>query len=87
MPNSRRNGSVTSPLPRLLVGAAVAAAGATVSPMAAAGQAAPSEPVTFTKDVAPILQRSCQQCHRPNSLAPMSLLSYEEARPWARSIK
>jgi mono/diheme cytochrome c family protein len=43
--------------------------------------------VTFTKDVAPILQRSCQGCHRPGSVAPMSLLSYEDARPWARSIK
>src|SRR5438067_4889529 len=44
-------------------------------------------PVTFTKDVAPILQRSCQNCHRPGSIAPMSLLTYNEARPWARSIK
>jgi hypothetical protein len=43
--------------------------------------------VTFTRDVAPILQRSCQGCHRPDSVAPMSLLSYEDARPWARSIK
>src|SRR5512140_645222 len=43
--------------------------------------------VTFTKDVAPILQRSCQNCHRPGSIAPMSLLSYKDARPWARSIK
>ena len=43
--------------------------------------------VTFTKNVAPILQKSCQSCHRPGSVAPMSLLTYEEARPWARSIK
>ena len=43
--------------------------------------------VTFTRDVAPILQRSCQTCHRPNSIAPMSLITYEDARPWARSIK
>ena len=43
--------------------------------------------VTFTKDVAPILQNRCQVCHRPNTFAPMSLLTYEEARPWARSIK
>jgi hypothetical protein len=42
---------------------------------------------TFTKDVAPILQRSCQRCHRPGSIAPMSLLTYDDARPWARSIK
>ena len=46
-----------------------------------------TDQVTFTKDVAPILQRSCQTCHRPGAIAPMSLLTYEEARPWARSIK
>ena len=44
-------------------------------------------PATFTKDVAPILQKSCQNCHRPGSIAPMSLLTYEDARPWARSIR
>ena len=43
--------------------------------------------VTFTADIAPILQRSCQACHRPGSIAPMSLMTYEDARPWARSIK
>ena len=43
--------------------------------------------VTFTKDVAPILYRSCQNCHRPGSIAPMSLVTYKDARPWARSIK
>jgi hypothetical protein len=52
-----------------------------------AGSAAAPEPVTFTKDIAPILQRSCQNCHRPGSVAPMSLLTYEEVRPWARSMK
>ena len=46
-----------------------------------------ARPVTFTKDVAPILQRSCQTCHRPDSMAPMSFLTYEDVRPWARSIK
>src|SRR5436305_5440000 len=51
-------------------------------------QSAPPKPiVTFTRDVAPILQRSCQNCHRPGSIAPMSLLTYKDARPWARSIK
>ena len=57
---------------------------------ASAQQSAPAAnqtPVTFTKDVAPILQRSCQTCHRPGAVAPMSLLTYEDARPWARSIK
>ena len=43
--------------------------------------------VTFTKDVLPILQRSCQACHRPGAIAPMSLISYQDVRPWARSIK
>ena len=46
----------------------------------------PSE-VTFAKDIAPILQRSCQNCHRADGVAPMSLVTYEEVRPWARSIK
>jgi len=43
--------------------------------------------VTFSKDIAPIFQRSCQNCHRPGSIAPMSLLTYNDARPWANSIK
>ena len=43
--------------------------------------------VTFTKDVLPILQRSCQKCHRPGTAAPMSLLTYDDTRPWARAIK
>jgi len=54
---------------------------------AAAGQTTAEARVTFSKDIAPILQRSCQTCHRPNSLAPMSLLTYEDARPYAAAIK
>src|SRR6476620_7004712 len=46
-----------------------------------------AQTVTFARDVAPILQRSCQNCHHAGAIAPMSLVSYEEARPWARSIK
>jgi type 1 glutamine amidotransferase len=42
---------------------------------------------TFTKDVAPILQERCQGCHRPGEAAPFSLLTYEQARPWAKAIK
>ena len=42
---------------------------------------------TFSKDIAPILQAKCQECHQPNSIAPMSLVTFAEARPWARSIK
>jgi hypothetical protein len=52
----------------------------------AADEAARPTP-TFTKDIAPIFQAKCEACHRPNSIAPMSLTSYQEARPWARSIK
>src|SRR5713226_3925058 len=47
----------------------------------------PAKPVTFSKDVAPILQAKCQECHQPNSIAPMSLITYQDARPWARSMK
>jgi len=43
--------------------------------------------VNFTKHIAPILQRSCENCHRPAGVAPMSLVSYEDVRPWARAIK
>ena len=43
--------------------------------------------VTFTKDVAPILQKHCQTCHRPGEAAPFPLLTYEQARPWAASMK
>ncbi|HYL38389.1 MAG TPA: cytochrome c [Bryobacteraceae bacterium] len=42
---------------------------------------------TFSKDIAPIFQHSCDNCHREGSIAPMSLLTYKDARPWARSIK
>src|SRR6266545_6665536 len=46
---------------------------------------APKAP-TFTKDIAPIFQAKCESCHRPDNMAPMSLISYEDARPWAKSI-
>ena len=42
---------------------------------------------TFTKDVAPIFYHHCAGCHRPNDIAPMSLLDYKSARPWAKSIR
>ncbi len=47
----------------------------------------PADAPTFYKDVLPILQKNCQSCHRPGQIAPFSLLTYESARPWARSIK
>jgi hypothetical protein len=42
---------------------------------------------TFNKDVLPILQKNCQGCHRPGEIAPMSLLTYKDSRPWAKAIK
>src|SRR5215472_18953863 len=42
---------------------------------------------TFQKDVLPILQKHCQECHRPGEIAPFSLLTYTDARPWAKAIK
>ena len=57
--------------------------GATASAQTRTGASA----VTFSKDVAPIFQRSCLTCHRPGTMAPMSLQSYQDVRPWARSIK
>ena len=48
---------------------------------------ATSQPVTFSKDVAPIFQAKCQECHQPNSIAPMSLITYQDARPWAKAIR
>ena len=56
------------------------------SGVAEAPEAADAAP-TFSRDVAPILQRSCQHCHQPTGIAPMSLLNYRETRPWARSIR
>ena len=50
-------------------------------------QAAPNSPVTFNKDVLPILQKNCQRCHRPGEIAPMSFLTYRETRPWAKAMK
>jgi hypothetical protein len=57
------------------------------APVPAGQVATHGDSVTFTKDIAPILQRSCQNCHRPDSVAPMSLLTYEDTRPWAKSMK
>lgn len=43
--------------------------------------------VTFNRDVLPIFQAKCQSCHRPGEVAPMSLVTYESSRPWAKAIK
>src|SRR5215471_6972734 len=44
-------------------------------------------PVTFHKNVEPILQKNCQGCHRPGQVAPMSFLTYQNVRPWAKAMK
>jgi len=55
---------------------------------AASAQTQPRPAVpTFAKDVAPILQRSCQGCHRAGEAAPFSLLTYQQVRPWAKAIR
>ena len=74
---------------KLAVGVAALAAAVLVGPGTAQAGQAPSDhdDVTFTKDIAPILQRSCQHCHQTDSVAPMSLITYAEVRPWARAMK
>jgi hypothetical protein len=57
------------------------------APQVAAQDAGGNRPVTFARDVAPILQKNCQQCHQPGSIGPMALTTFEEVRPWARAIK
>jgi hypothetical protein len=56
-------------------------------PLAIKGQDVAAREVTFTRDVAPIVFENCAYCHRPGEVAPFSLLSYKDARPWARSMK
>ena len=68
-----------------LIGACAALLVVSVAGVASAG-AAEGTP-TFAKDVAPILYENCVSCHRPNHLAPMSLITYADARPWARAVK
>ena len=74
---------------RVVFGSAlVAGAVAVTLPWTVSAQSAPAAgDVTYTKDVAPILQRSCENCHRTNGAGPMALSTYEQVRPWARAIK
>src|SRR5450755_1881740 len=73
----------------------VVAAGLWVSGLVAIGHGAPrdvaprpaADAPTFSKDVAPILYKNCTNCHRPGEIAPMSLLTYKDARPWAKSMR
>src|SRR5438067_7258270 len=68
-----------------------AAAGVLGAGCVLAGSASPlsaqvAKSPTFTKDIAPIFQEKCESCHRPASMAPMSLITYEQVRPWAKAI-
>lgn len=72
---------------RLLVAVGVVGLIVGVAGARGAAQNAPAASVTFTKDVLPILQKNCQNCHRPGQIGPMSLLDYQSARPWARAIR
>src|SRR4029079_1653 len=67
-----------------VLGVLAVAAAPVVAADAASGSVVPP---TFSRDVAPIFQQKCQACHRPDSIAPMSLVTYEDVRPWARSIR
>src|SRR6476661_8292569 len=65
--------------------AAIALVGMVSTRRVAVSQERPAP--TFSRDVASIFQEKCQDCHRPDSIAPMSLLTYEQTRPWAKSIR
>ena len=71
--------SIAIPPILLFIGLAAFGTGSDVSSNAA--------PVTFSKDVAPIFYKNCASCHRPGEVAPMSLMTYKDARPWGKSIR
>lgn len=76
-------GETRSPWSWIVAGGAFSLAALAASAEAQAQETAP----TFSRDLAPILQASCQECHRPEGIGPMSLLTYEEARPWTALIR
>src|SRR5437870_5663670 len=63
------------------------AVGLLITSAAMASEVSAQSTVTFNKDVLPILQNNCQSCHRPGQVAPMSLLTFKDVRPWAKAIK
>jgi hypothetical protein len=67
--------------------AVLAAAIVITFPHASPARQSADSPVTFSKDVAPIFQEKCEACHRNDSIAPMSLVTYKETRPWAKAIR
>src|SRR5207244_9870245 len=72
----------------IVVGVVALVAAAIAIPAAADSNesAVPAKP-TFAKDIAPILQEKCEECHRKGTAAPMSLATYQETRPWAKAIR
>ena len=70
-----------------LIQAAVLTIALLVLTVIPAAQTSPAATPTFSKDIAPIIFEHCLRCHRPGDIAPMSLLTYENARPWAKSIR
>jgi len=73
-------------MPGLMYGVGMIFAGIIVFTMTGVAFANESD-VTFSRDVAPILQQKCEACHRNGQMAPMSLVTFEEVRPWARAIQ
>ncbi|HXH25391.1 MAG TPA: cytochrome c [Vicinamibacterales bacterium] len=72
---------------QLMAGWGIALLAAAAFPLATSGQRPDAAEVTFSRDVAPIVYAKCAYCHRPGEVAPFSLLTYKEARPWARAIR
>jgi hypothetical protein len=70
----------------IAAGVASAQLGAQAPKPASASTASKAATPTFAKDVAPIFYKNCTNCHRPGEIAPMSLLTFKDARPWAKSI-
>src|SRR3989440_5620078 len=72
---------------KLVLGSLLIASIWGVSMQVTAQQESKAPAVTFNKNVLPILQKNCQGCHRPGEVAPMSFLTYKDARPWAKAMK
>jgi hypothetical protein len=71
----------------IVAGLAFAATTAVVRSASPGGESPAANVPTFSKDIAPIVFKHCATCHRPGEVAPMSLLSYDDVRPWARAMK
>jgi hypothetical protein len=72
---------------KLILPVAIALFGVVLNSAGAVFSSTSKAAVTFTRDVAPIFQKRCEECHHANGVAPMSLVTYEEVRPWARAIR